>query len=227
MDRFAGRNFPRTDLTEYFNQTLGVEYDALGEAFEAVHRRQEDLGDVFDQLRRMKKKRPGVDDAAFERLVMHDTRSLLVVEELRAVEVSSQRANRWWWLTLDRTAHRLDESRKQPNRGLCCMSPDFFLRYLSLRPTPRDGAGLRDALPVSVEIAALELVPRELTEPALEALRAAKDDPEFVKQRKLRDLVHDARATRGEMLSGGVADLAEAIEESLLALPVPDGSIQR
>jgi hypothetical protein len=217
LNRFAGRNFPRNDLKEYVQHSLGLEYDALTTAYDAVHRRSEIVGDAFAAIKEMKRRRPWMDETAFERLVMHDTRSLLVVEELRAGEAGAYAGARWWWLTLDRTAHRVDEARKGAGRGLCCMSPDFFARFLSIRPTSREAATALTTLPLSVAVAALDLVPKDLTEQALAALNASQHEPEYLRRRKLRDLLHDARSTRGEMLRGGVEDLAAAIEESLVA----------
>ena len=45
-----------------------------------------ETGDLFEEWKRTKRKRPGLDEPTFERLVYHDVRALLLMEHLRSKE---------------------------------------------------------------------------------------------------------------------------------------------
>jgi hypothetical protein len=213
LDRFAGQNFPRQDLIEYLKNELHIEYDSLEQVYRDLT--AESIADLYSAFSKTKHRPAWMDEGAFERLVMHDTRSLLVVEKLRARELgATPYGSSWWWLTLDRVAHRVDSARRG-GRPLCCMSPDFFAQFLSLKSKLPDDAAFLSTLPVSVEVAAMDLIPNQLREQALEALMATENEPEFIRKRRLRDLVYEARTVRGDILEGGMDDIVATIEEAI------------
>jgi hypothetical protein len=73
------------------------------------------------------------------------------------------------------------------------MGPDFFSRYLSLAPKPPGmPSGAQELLPAALEVAQLGLVSPDIREEAIRAYEAAKDLPEHLRHRKLRDLVNAA-----------------------------------
>ena len=94
------------------------------------------------------------------------------------------------------------------------MSPDFLLRYLSIRPrTQGDDTYLNKVLPLSVELAGMGLVPPELRDAARAAVETVKNEPAYVQRRKLRDFLNKAMAEAGEVLNSGVSTTMRQINE--------------
>jgi len=200
IDLFMGRINPKQDLIDYLKNDLSIKYDPLENTVSGAES-LEIVGTLFAQWSEKKKQKPWMDDQAFARLVLHDTRSYLLVEKLRAAERTSdiKYGHSWWWLTLDGVAYRVDAERRQHRGVPICMGPDFFLRYLSIRPKSADEhRRIRDLLPVSVEIAALGFVPPELRDEAERLFETTRDLPEYLRRRKLRDLANQAISGRGD-----------------------------
>ena len=170
----------------------------------------------------MKRRRGGIDSNAFDVLVEHDVRAYLLVQALRGKQRTDGRYGyTTWWLTLDHTGFRVQQAAKAKHITFAtpvgsCMSPDFLLRYLSIRPrTQGEEDYLDSVLPLSVELAGAGLVPAELREAARIAMESVKDEPQYVQRRKLRDVLNKARTEPGELLESGIDDTVRAIEESL------------
>jgi hypothetical protein len=146
-------------------------------------------------------------------LVRHDVRAFMLVQRLRKTETADNRYGYTsWWLTLDRTAFRVQQVLKRLGVVLetpvtSCMSPDFLLRYLSVRPRPEDESTfVLNALPLSVELAGVGLIPSELRDAAKAVMDSSKDAPPYVQRRRLRELVNKAKAERGELLAQVIED---------------------
>src|SRR3990172_6069205 len=107
----------------------------------------------------MKRRRGGIDSNAFDVLVEHDVRAYLLVQALRGKQRTDGRYGyTTWWLTLDHTGFRVQQAAKAKHITFAtpvgsCMSPDFLLRYLSIRPrTQGEEDYLDSVLPLSVEL---------------------------------------------------------------------------
>jgi len=192
VELFKGRDNPTQDLVEYLREDLSIEFDEMREQRDRIS--MGELGTLFDDWKAHKKKRPWMDETAFDRLVLHDVRTFLLVEHLRreAIEASGY-GHRWWWLVIDGNSFHFDRVRRASGGGRVCMGPDFFSRYVSLAPKPPGmPSAARDLLPAALEVARLGLVPSDIREEAIRAYEAAKGLPEYLRRRRLRDLVNSA-----------------------------------
>lgn len=196
IELFKGRDSPLKDLIDYLREELSIQYDEM--PAERVKLEDPELAELYDAWKQHKRRRPWVDEAAFERLVLHDVRAFLLVGRLRKKSIATESYNhRWWWLVLDGSAFRFDRLRRLAGGGHTCMSPEFFSRYISLSPKPPGmGASAEELLPVCLEVSEFGFVPPELRDEAIRAYEAAKDVPEYVRRRRLRDLVNRAFAER-------------------------------
>jgi hypothetical protein len=192
IELFKGRDNPAQDLVEYLREDLSIEFDEMRTRRDLTD--PNELGALFEAWKAHKKQRPWIDEAAFERLVLHDVRTFLLVESLRREErEAATYGHRWWWLVLDGNSFHFDRTRRTSGGGRVCMSPDFFCRYVSLTPKPPGmPSAARDLLPAALEIARLGLVPPDIREEAIRAYETAKHLPEYLRRRKLRDFVNAA-----------------------------------
>jgi hypothetical protein len=186
---FKGRDSPKQDLIEYLDSELGAQYVDFSEEIRRLP--QAELGTLFEDWRQRKYRRPWVDEAAFETLVMHDVRAFLLVERQRELTLTEGKyGHRWWWLVIDGSAVHFDRLRHGTAVGSrVCMSPEFFARYLSLAVK---GLGAADAVvpPAAIHLASLGLVPAELRTEAERIYSSLSDQPEYLRRRRLRDLVN-------------------------------------
>jgi hypothetical protein len=189
---FKGRDNPTQDLIEYLREDLSIEFDEMRQQRDLLDTRE--LGRLFEEWKAHKRQRPWVDEASFDKLVLHDVRTFLLVENLRRETLQTATyGHRWWWLVLDGNSFHFDRVRRASGGGRVCMGPDFFSRYVSLAPKPPGmPSGARELLPAALEVARLGLVPPDIREEAIRAYEAAKDLPEYLRRRKLRDLVNAA-----------------------------------
>lgn len=217
VDEFMGPLTPDQDLIEWMKHELSVEYEEFNARFDALP--AEERGSLHDDWSKRKPRRSWVSAEAFDRLVYHDVRAYLFVEHERRAELGerSRYASRWWWLTLDGVAFRMDDERQRTGARVC-MSPDFFAAFLSTQPKSPGSAGA--LVPIAIDISQLGFVPAEVRDQAMDVLRTHRGEPEYRLQRRLRDLAHRAMAQRGEMAEGGLAGVAAAIDEAT-ATPAP------
>lgn len=199
VSRFMGAKDPRRDLAEFLKYELSIAFDEMGE--ERAKISVVETESVIEQWRLLKRRRPNMDEAAFDTLIRHDAKTFVLVEALRRAETpGASYGHTWWWLTMDRTAYRIDHFRRAGRDASLCMSPEFFARYLSMTPKRnREEVVAADLLPISVEMAGLGLVPPDLREEAARLYEGAKDLPEYLRRRKLRELVNQAYAARAEV----------------------------
>jgi hypothetical protein len=203
---FKGRATPRQDLIEYLEQDLSIKFDQMDEELSRIP--PQDIVELYDDWYRNKVRRPWIDEKAFETLVLHDVQAFLLVERLRLRDTSNTSiGNRWWWLVLDGNAFRYDRKRQAAGGGRVCMGPDFFARYLSLAPKdPNVPIAARELLPVCLEIASLGFVPPDLRDEAIRLYESTKDMPEYLRRRKLRELVNAAFSAHEKIEDEGDAE---------------------
>lgn len=192
ISRFVGDQDPKKDLQEYLEAELGLKFDPLSEVYSKLP--SVDVEALCTEWKAQRRERPDIDEMFLDLLVQHDVKALLAVEQLRIRDHHEESyGHRWWWLTLDRTAYRVQSVREHRQGGVSvCMSPEFFNRYLSIVPTtPSKGESLVDRLPLSLEVAALDLIAPELPREAVAA--GAKNEPPYLQRRRVRDLMAKAR----------------------------------
>jgi hypothetical protein len=196
IELFKGRSNPLQDLVDYLKDELSIHYDEMPAARAMID--QARLVELHNEWKQHKRRRPWVDEAAFETLVMHDVRSFLLIELLRKQGMGAHHyGHPWWWLALDGSAFWFDHRRRHSGESNICMSPEFFTRYVSLTPKPVGIlATAPDLLPVCLEVSELGFVPPDLREDAVRTYEAANSSPEYLRRRKLRDLMNRAFAER-------------------------------
>src|SRR5712691_2496715 len=125
VELLKGKSTPLQDLVEYLREDLSVEFDEMRERKKAID--QSELATLFESWKAHKRRRPWVDEAAFEMLVLHDVRAFLLVELLRRERRASEAyGHRWWWLVRDGNAFHFDRTRRTAGGGRVCMSPTSF-----------------------------------------------------------------------------------------------------
>jgi hypothetical protein len=215
IEQLMGSTTPDQDLVEWLEEELGLHYDDFEERFRELS--PEDVGTMHAEWSKGKPRRPWVTAEAFDTLVHHDVRAYLFVDRERRRELGdrSRYSTRWWWLTLDGVAFRMDDERKD---GRICMSPDFFAAFLSTQPRVGSTDHARLLLPASLEISRLGFVPSDVRDQAMEILRSHQNEREYQLRRRLRDLANQAMAMRGGMAERGMeiaADIDEATASSI------------
>jgi len=196
INLFMGRENPKLDLIEFLKEQFGVSYEEMDA--ELADLSPQEVGEVTETWKGVRKKKAEMDDDVFDRLIHHDVRSLLLTRSLRADSVEEATyGHTWWWLTRDRSAFRVDNKIRLGKGASFCMSPEFFVRYLSMRPATAKSSNTT-LLPVSVEMAGLGLVPHEVRDEAIRLFENSKGWPEYLRRRQLRDLVNKAYSEREE-----------------------------
>jgi hypothetical protein len=192
LDHFAGEEMPEDDLKLFLKHQLLVDFLPFSEERSKLdHAVLEDVAAKLKPARRSQ----GMDEAATDRLVRNDVTCLLLIEELRKAEDTTDSYGfSWWWLTSDRAAYALDRSHRSP-KACVCMSPDFLLRYLSIQPLPST-LKVSEArhLPLAVDIAVVGLLPQEIKIAVEAELTAAGILPKYMRVRKIRDLLNQAKS---------------------------------
>ena len=206
IELFKGRTDPKQDLIEYLHEDVSIRYDEMSEERSRVS--EASIGELLDDWKKRKKRRPWVDETAFETLVFHDVKAFLLIENLRAEQIAnSPYSHKWWWLVLDGSAFHFDRSRRQTGGGRVCMSPDFFARFVSLAPRPPDTSpDSVELLPVCLEAAELGYIPPELRERAVDAYERSAGQPEYLRRRLLRELVNEALAEPDQAVASDEVD---------------------
>ena len=182
-----GRQDHHADLIEFLRHELAVEYDNMDDARAAIA--VQDTGDLFEEWKLAKRRRPGLEDPAFERLVYHDVKALLLMEYLRRHERPEETYGyRSWWLTQDSVAFRFDRTRWPSAQTSLCISPDFFARYVSLLPHPNRALDLASLLPACLELAGAGRIPPDVRGEAERLYESMGGSPEYLRRRKLREV---------------------------------------
>jgi hypothetical protein len=209
---FKGDADPIQDLIEFLREEMSVEYDEMADEYGGIP--ASDLAELFDAWKKQKVRRPWQNEEAFEKLVWHDARAFLLVESLRKRDIkNAQYGQRWWWLVRDGNAFRFDKQRRGDGGVRVCMSPAFFARYLSL--SPKDSPAARDSsalLSSCLEVSGLGFIPVELRDRAMEVYEGTRELPEYLRRRRLRDLVNRAMAAHDRLEHQSTEDWEASLE---------------
>ena len=219
IERFEGKERPEDDLAEYLDEffsikTEGLEQEevkaskelrfAVQEAWHAAHSARRATGSQ------------GMDDITFSRLVRHDVENYVGVIERRRSGGESYLGYSAWWLTLDRLAGQVDE-RVQNDLGRDAppspvMSADFLVNYLSVGPMrSKVTRGAEYSLPIALDVGILEKIPEDLMREAERIRTEAKDLPEHIIRRRVRDCLDAAKRRPGRIMARGIQTVLDAI----------------
>ena len=219
IERFEGKERPEDDLAEYFDEFFSIKKEDLEEeevkASEELRFAAQEAWHTAHSGRRATGSR-GLDDITFNRLVRHDVENYVGVIERRRNEEVSYLGYSAWWLTLDRLVGQVDESvQNQLGRDAApspVMSADFLVNYLSVGPMRSKVT--RDAeysLPIALDVGVLEEIPEDLMREAERIRSEAKDLPEHIIRRRVRDRLDAARRRPGRIMARGIQTVLDAI----------------
>lgn len=219
IEYFKGRERPEDDLADYLAEFFNIIREDLDKYEEraADHIRaavQETWHEIHTNRRNPN--RTDLDQITLQRLVKHDVENYLGVAELRRDEGSSPLGYSAWWLTLDRVAFEVDKriskTLKNDAPPTPVMSADFLVNYLSIGPIRSQiNKSAESILPVVLDVGMLNELPPDLLDEAERIRREARDLPEHVVRRRVRDCLDTAKRQPGRIVQEGVNSVLDAI----------------
>lgn len=188
-----GTSNPGQDLVEFLKHEYEIEHhEFVEDKADDEHVERERLMAEWSALGAISK-RKGISEDKSNLLAAHDVDAIMAIRRARRRDKNATLGYRWWWLTLDGRAFRLDKSLSNEPASVC-MSPEYFVRYLSIRPkTSSTEVAMMESLPLTIEASRLELLSAEFTRTAQAALAEMQDAPAYLRRRKIRDLLNEAR----------------------------------
>lgn len=220
LETFRGTARPQDDIAEYLDKEFAISRADIGPDYESADPTLRNA--VFEvwhdiHTKRRKKWNSDFDPALTHRLAQHDAESFAGVVVRRKEEKPSPFGYSAWWLTLDGMAFQVNDRLAQrvpliPPSPV--MSPDFLINYLSLGPARgRIKKESEEGMPVSLDLSFVDYLTPELLRVAEQARESAKDMPEHVIRRRVRDALDDARRRAGPVLAKGLSAMIEEITE--------------
>ncbi|MFA4928762.1 MAG: hypothetical protein WC558_09610 [Patulibacter sp.] len=224
LERYRGDARGQDDVAEYLQDHFGIRCTDLDEAStQADPELRAAVQTEWEEAHERRRTATGAQADAMNtaRLVRHDVENYLGVIGRRAREDRSPFGFSTWWLTTDRTAHRLHYRLSQQFQASNLppspvMSPDFLVNYLAVGPIRgRLEDGQHAQLPISVaDIPSLDLLPTALLDAAEEIREELQDMPEHVKRRRVRDSLDASRRRMGGLANNGLDDTLSNITAS-------------
>lgn len=228
LEEFRGDLTPEDDIEQLLSEEFGI---AKRNLEEFASRAEPELRAAVQEVwhgaheRRRGDNRSDLTPAVTLRLVAHDVENCLGVIQLRKQSAQSPMGYRAWWLTLDRTAYRLQQELAERVSGAAppspALSPDFLTELLRLGP-------LRSAierehhvgLPVICDFGRFEAFPKALVDLADDIRRRLADQSERVIARNVRDELNKAKWRIGDDAISGIRGAEERVRARLRAQSV-------
>ena len=223
LERFRGTSRPEDDIADYLYQTYGISRvsleaeaasappelrTAVKEAWISIHERRRSQG-VYD-----------IDPIAMLRLAEHDIENYLgVIGRRRGEAIESFLGYKHWFLTLDHTAYDIDKTIKHSINGKAPSSPilsaDFMVNYLTFGPVRSRVSKYKDHIPpIVLDLGVIDYLPPELLDLAESVRTEAKDLPEHVIRRRVRDELDNAKRRIGVVAQSRLEDVAKDISHA-------------
>ena len=218
-ENFMGTERPEDDIADFLKEFFSVERKSLEDKI--INASEEIRAVVQEAWHSAHAKRRDVDNErlnaiTIDRLIQHDVENYLGVLELRRNENVSALGYSAWWLTLDRFAEHVDNEirakleHRAPTTPV--MSADFLVNYLSVGPIRSKVAKSSEAmLPIALDIGLFDELPSDLLDEAERIRQKAKDLPEHIVRRRVRDRLDSAKRRPGHMVKGGIQQVLDAI----------------
>ena len=220
-ETFKGNHNPEDDLIDYLRDFHEIEVESLeDDAFSVGMSLRGAIQEIWRESHEYRNKRKGydIDDMIVGKLISHDVENYLGVVKRRERAHSTPHGFSAWWLTLDSTAHMLENLLR---RRISCtvpaspvMSLDYFANYLSIGPLRKVKEETNFSLPVFIDRNFPSHIPTELLEIATKVRDDSKDFPEHVIRRKVRDELEKAKKRFGRHVEGGTDLIRENIERA-------------
>ncbi|MFD6137483.1 hypothetical protein [Isoptericola sp. NPDC060257] len=194
---------PEQDIEESIDELFGIRRQDLAPLSDAAPiELRGAVQNLWLDSHSKRRRTDAIGHGTVDKLVEHDVENVVGVIEHRRRQKSSPLGYTAWWLTLDRTATRLQSwlrdqlGEDAPHSP--AVNPDYFSQMLRLGPLRCAGASV-DAprLPVSIEIRRFENVPAKLLEIARTTRLEYADYGERRIRREVRDALDRARTATG------------------------------
>lgn len=231
IEEFYGSD-PEADIAEYLEDVHGIRLSSLVEFAErAPIEWRAAAAEVWHEARDYRDRRntaiglPPMDSLTRDKLISHDVENYLgiLIRREDRNERRSPFGYKSWWLTLDKTAYRVDariaelvDHGRPPASP--AISPDFMLNYLAIGPVrARLSRKSEQTLPLMINMAVLDAVPADLISLATELREQLAGRNPRVIRRKIRETLEDARRLLGPKANGGELGLSEDVRARLIA----------
>ncbi|MCA1707347.1 MAG: hypothetical protein LC808_30405, partial [Actinobacteria bacterium] len=212
LENFRGPSRPEEDISDYLTDEFGIAVASLSEDAGAV---RDDLRFAVKEIwsecqdRRRARSASRLDPITAMKLADHDAENYLGVIHRRKVQPSSPFGYTTWWLTLDRFAFKVRGELRQRVAGeppaSPVLSPDFLAHYLSIGPIRQQlKNGSEVALPLMLDVGAMDLVSSELMELAGKVRKECEGLPTRVIRRRIRDALDAQRLREGQIARDGL-----------------------
>lgn len=194
LEEFRGNRDPHLDLCEYLKQVLGISVanhdDVLDELPESLRWQAQQEWTIAHSERRSE-----ISIELAESLGRTDYENFLgVVARRRRTSRSEHYGHRAWWLTTDSSAERVRSALADalPHEKLesPVLDAHFLVSIVNIAP---HGTRPRRPAPLWLDDAMVDVTPAELLSLAEEVRTANHEAPQFLVQRRLRDLLDEMR----------------------------------
>ncbi|MCQ8128453.1 hypothetical protein [Methylomonas rivi] len=212
LENFRGNIRPEDDVSEYLKHFFSIEMtdisiDAQKADLEIRNLVKETWVNIHTNRRN--RSNNGFDPLLSLRLAEHDTENYLGVIVRRQHESEKAFGYTSWWLTLDHKAFEIKPMIEQSSKIKIPLAPvmsaDFLANYLAFGPLRGKVAkNMHGALPVAIDPGLVEYLSPELLEIAKSVRLSAKDKPEHVIRRDVRDALDNARRRQGDITNKGL-----------------------
>jgi hypothetical protein len=223
LERFRGDANPRDDVADYLRDEFGFAVrDLRTEANAAPTRLRVLAHDAWRVVHEQRGREAGDRDPNLTHaLIDHDVETYVGVIQRRRDQHRGALGYTSWLLTLDKTAFELHGRLKEEYGRRCpaspVLSPDFMLSYLSVGPGRTRVLSVGSpALPLTADMAPLDMMPKEVLDLAYELREELADLPPRILQRRLRDALDAARWSLGDVRPGGIQAALEALKPDLV-----------
>ncbi|MBB5957610.1 hypothetical protein FHS29_004205 [Saccharothrix tamanrassetensis] len=231
LENFCGRD-PEADMVEYLEDEHHIENAPLTEYVNrAPLEIRAAVAEVWHENRDHKEKKramlglPPMAPTTKDRLINHDVENYvgIIVRREERGERRSAFGYKSWWLTLDRTAFRMNSKIADMIDGKPpaspAISPDFMLNYLAIGPVRSRLSKKRgDSLPLMLNMSVLDAVPPDLLALAEDLREKLADLSPRIVRRKIRETLEDARLLLGPTGRGGEVALTNEVKAKLIAM---------
>ena len=220
-ETFKGQHDPEDDLIDYLSDFHEIEIESLeDDAYGVDLSLRGAVQEIWRESHEYRNKRKGyeIDNMVVGKLISHDVENYLGVVKRREKDYRTPLGFSAWWLTLDSTAHMLENLL---HREIICtvpaspvMSLDYFANYLSIGPLRKVKEQTNYSLPVFIDRNFHSHIPTKLLEIAKKVRDESKDLPEHVIRRKVREELEKAKRRPGKHVEGGTDLIKENIEQA-------------
>jgi hypothetical protein len=222
IEQFRGPARPADDIADYLQAVFGIELRSLDlEETKASDDLRFAVQEIWNEIHEYRRRHDSeADPMMIQRLAGHDIENYLGVIQLRRAERNSPYGYNSWWLTLDRDAFTVKAKLREMLPGRTpdspVLSPDFLANYLAFGPRRMQVSKSSElTLPVVIDLTVTDYLPPELIDVADKVREEAKDCPEHIIRRRVRDKLDAAKMRKGTIADGGIGVMQQELKERI------------